>query len=100
LFPSLLDASIVFEPDTLLRWHRIGFRLFWRWKSRLFPGIRHPDTSFATTMVLRFCRHPENASNGHLRQILGAYADCYNRSRTHLALANAEGRRGLQLHHK
>src|SRR3981081_2180656 len=33
LFPSLIDASIVFQPETLLRWHRHGFRLFWRWKS-------------------------------------------------------------------
>jgi transposase InsO family protein len=38
LFPSLLDASIVFKPETLLRWHRIGFRLFWRWKSRRRAG--------------------------------------------------------------
>jgi hypothetical protein len=29
LFPTLLDdASIIFRPETLLRWHRIGFRLF------------------------------------------------------------------------
>src|SRR5258707_5637446 len=34
LFPSLIDASIVFNPETLLRWHRHGFRLFLRWKSR------------------------------------------------------------------
>jgi hypothetical protein len=34
LFPSLIDASIIFKPETLLRWHRTGFRLFWRWKSR------------------------------------------------------------------
>jgi hypothetical protein len=34
LFPSLIDASIIFNPETLLRWHRSGFRLFWRWKSR------------------------------------------------------------------
>ena len=38
LFPSLLDASIIFKPETLLRWHRIGFRLFWRWKSRRRTG--------------------------------------------------------------
>jgi transposase InsO family protein len=38
LFPSLLDAPIVFKPDTLLRWHRTGFRLFWRWKSRRQAG--------------------------------------------------------------
>jgi putative transposase len=27
----------IVKPDTLLRWHRKGFRLFWRWKSRR-PG--------------------------------------------------------------
>ena len=27
----------VVRPDTLVRWHRQGFRLFWRWKSRR-PG--------------------------------------------------------------
>ena len=38
LFPSLLDASVIFKPETLLRWHRAGFRLFWRWKSRRRAG--------------------------------------------------------------
>jgi transposase InsO family protein len=38
LFPSLIDASIVFKPETLLRWHRRGFRLFWRWKSQRVVG--------------------------------------------------------------
>jgi len=28
------DAIVVVKPDTVLRWHRAGFRLFWRWKSR------------------------------------------------------------------
>jgi len=27
------DALVIVQPDTLLRWHRKGFRLFWRWKS-------------------------------------------------------------------
>ena len=27
-------ALVVVKPDTLIRWHRKGFRLFWRWKSR------------------------------------------------------------------
>ena len=34
LFPSLLGAAVVFKPKTLVRWHRSGFRLYWRWKSR------------------------------------------------------------------
>ncbi len=25
---------IVVRPETIVRWHRAGFRLFWRWKSR------------------------------------------------------------------
>ena len=28
---------VVVRPETLVRWHRLGFRLFWRWKSRR-PG--------------------------------------------------------------
>jgi transposase InsO family protein len=28
------DSLVVVQPKTLLRWHREGFRLFWRWKSR------------------------------------------------------------------
>ena len=28
------DALAVVKPDTLIRWHRKGFRLFWRWKSK------------------------------------------------------------------
>ena len=28
------DALIVVKPATLIRWHRKGFRLFWKWKSR------------------------------------------------------------------
>jgi len=27
------DALVVVQPQTLVRWHRQGFRLFWRWKS-------------------------------------------------------------------
>src|SRR5215472_13731717 len=28
------DALVNVKPDTFLRWHRKGFRLLWRWKSR------------------------------------------------------------------
>ena len=29
LFPSLLEAAVIFQPQTLVRWHRSGFRLYW-----------------------------------------------------------------------
>src|SRR5262250_2821182 len=28
------NALTVVQPDTLIRWHRSGFRVFWKWKSR------------------------------------------------------------------
>ena len=34
LWPSLLSAARAVQPDTILRWHRAGFRAYWRWKSR------------------------------------------------------------------
>jgi transposase InsO family protein len=33
LFPSVVDAIVIVKPETLLRWHRRGFRAYWRWKS-------------------------------------------------------------------
>jgi hypothetical protein len=38
LWPSLLSLSRIVQPDTILRWHRAGFRTYWRWKSRGRPG--------------------------------------------------------------
>jgi len=34
LWPSLLGLARVVKPATILRWHRAGFRTYWRWKSR------------------------------------------------------------------
>ena len=34
LWPNLLSATLVVQPETILRWHRAGFKAFWRWKSR------------------------------------------------------------------
>jgi hypothetical protein len=43
LWPSLLGATEVVQPDTILRWHRAGFRAFWRWKSRNRVGRPRVD---------------------------------------------------------
>ena len=34
LSPSILDAIHIVRPGTVVRWHRQGFRAYWRWKSR------------------------------------------------------------------
>ena len=33
-FPSILQAMTIVRPETVVRWHRAGFRRYWRWKSR------------------------------------------------------------------
>jgi hypothetical protein len=38
LWPSLLGATRVVQPETILRWHRAGFKAFWHWKSRNRAG--------------------------------------------------------------
>src|SRR5476651_856042 len=36
-FPSILNVLTIIWPETLVRWHRAGFRCYWRWKSRPLP---------------------------------------------------------------
>ncbi|MGH6726882.1 MAG: integrase core domain-containing protein [Pseudolabrys sp.] len=36
--PGLLNLSQVVKPEAILRWHRAGFKAFWRWKSRNTVG--------------------------------------------------------------
>ena len=37
-FPSVLKAITIIRAETLVRWHRAGFRRYWRWKSRSLGG--------------------------------------------------------------
>src|ERR1700752_4968323 len=37
-FPSILKVLTIIRPDTLVRWHRAGFRGYWPWKSRRRGG--------------------------------------------------------------
>jgi transposase InsO family protein len=37
-FPSILTVLTIIRPETLVRWHRAGFRCYWRWKSRRRGG--------------------------------------------------------------
>src|SRR5881227_2404814 len=37
-FPSVLKAITIIRPETLVRWHRAGFRQYWRWKPRPHGG--------------------------------------------------------------
>jgi len=43
-FPSILKVVRIIKPETLVRWHRAGFRCYWRWKSRRRGGRPQIDT--------------------------------------------------------
>ena len=36
--PRILNAITIVRPETVLRWHRMGFAAYWRWKSRSAGG--------------------------------------------------------------
>ena len=56
------NALMIVKPETLMGWHRKGFRLFWHWKSR--PG-RPPLPQEIRELIVRMAR--ENPTWGQLR---------------------------------
>jgi len=51
LVPSVLDALQIVKPDTVIRWHRAGFRAYWRWKSG--PRAGRPATAAEIRQLIR-----------------------------------------------
>jgi hypothetical protein len=51
LAPGVLDALQLLKPDTVIRWHRAGFRAYWRWKSRRRGG--RPSTADGIRQLIR-----------------------------------------------
>jgi hypothetical protein len=51
-FPSILKTMTIIQPETLLRWHRKGFRRYWRWKSRNCGG-RPPISAELRALIRR-----------------------------------------------
>jgi hypothetical protein len=55
LYLPLLDAIIIVQPETVIRWHRHGFRAYWRWKSR-YVGDRPRIDSEMRAPIRRMSR--------------------------------------------
>ena len=52
LWKNWRASIVIVQPDTVVRWHRQGFRLYWRWKSRTRqPG--RPSISLETRELIR-----------------------------------------------
>jgi hypothetical protein len=43
-FRAILQVLTIIRPETLVRWHRAGFRCYWRWKSRARGGRPQIET--------------------------------------------------------
>ena len=51
LFPDVRDALAVVRPETVIRWHRAGFRAYWRWRSR--PRGGRPKVPLEIRQLIR-----------------------------------------------
>jgi transposase InsO family protein len=50
--PSILKAMVIVRPETVVRWHRAGFRRYWRWKSQRRGG-RPPISGELRALIRR-----------------------------------------------
>ena len=60
LWPDWRDAVVVVRPETLVRWHRAGWRRYWSWKGRRRRCGRPRISAEARELIMRFAR--ENPS--------------------------------------
>ena len=56
LWPGWRHALVIVRPETVIGWHRKGFRLFWTWKSRRRKPGRPPVSREIRYLVRRMSR--------------------------------------------
>src|ERR1700716_1893929 len=74
-FPSVLKAITIVRPETLVRWHRAGFRRYWRWKYRSLGGRPQIDAELRALIrqnergksAVGCAAHPWRAAQARLR---------------------------------
>src|SRR4249920_567774 len=71
-FPSILQVLTIIRPETLVRWHRAGFRCYWRWKSRPLGGRPQIETELRVLIRRRSVEKPlwgATRIHGELRKL-------------------------------
>jgi transposase InsO family protein len=56
--PSILQVVRIIRPETLVRWHRAGFRCYWRWKSRRRGGRPQIEAELRALIRLMSMENP------------------------------------------
>src|ERR1700731_4524958 len=57
-FPAMLEVLTIIRPETLVRWHRAGFRCYWRWKSNARGGRPQIQTELRVLIRLMSVENP------------------------------------------
>ena len=66
LAPGVLNALTIIKPETVIRWHRAGFRAYWRWKSRPYSGRPKTPWRFAGSFERSVSRTRSGAHLGSM----------------------------------
>src|SRR5437868_13058831 len=61
-FPSVLKVITIIRPETVVRWHRAGFRRYWRWKSRCLGGRPQIEADLAACELWASVTNPALAA--------------------------------------
>lgn len=56
LWPNWRSALAIVQPATVIKWHRKGFKLFWRWKSKHGKPGRPPIERVIRDLIRRMSR--------------------------------------------
>jgi hypothetical protein len=57
-FTSTLTVITIVQPETLVRWHRAGFRCYWRWKSQRRGGRPQIEAELRALIRLMSMENP------------------------------------------
>ena len=55
LWSGWRTVLVIVQPDTVVRWHQQGFKLYWRWKSRAKSGRPRVEVEIRK-LIRRMCR--------------------------------------------
>ena len=64
IWPQVIDAMVLVKPATVVQWHRKGFRLYWRWRSRR-PGRPKIGTEIRDLIRRMSKANPLWGASGH-----------------------------------
>ena len=87
------NVILVVKPETVVAWHRNGFRLYWSWRSRRRPG--RPKISNEVRELIRRLAHENRGWGGteDSRRVVEAWLRRLGKKRLTLSPAHASSRR-------